>query len=292
MIRLTLRFAAAGTLAAWLFAGSLLAQDAPEPDQAAEEEGSAVDEFTTVESPTPSQVHVMNNLLRDIAEVQDRIDDYYEYLKANDCGNFYGGEDVYCDFYQVDENNLTLIPMEATVETYYGQRQRYVYNELARIQWTDDGKIDQFLFEQRRGWVGQGHVLLKKLSGTSIADADFGPRPLETDVPQQGMVAPLESDPLNLVVNELLSSGKGMFINFRFAGENKKVRDHYEDIEYQGRIVNIQVIYVRTPEQKINILREYLRLLRLLERRIDWNVRSEQQRRQNEIERVLRRDYS
>jgi len=285
MIRWTQAFALVGALCLALVAGGVRAQT-PEP---ATDEDSAIDEFIRVESPTPSQIHVMNNLIRDISLVQDRIDDYYEYLKSNECGNFYGGEDIYCDFYQVSENNLTMIPLEAAVETYYGQRQRYVYNEMARIQWTPDGKVEQFLFEQRRGWVGQGHVLLKKLSGTSIADADFGTRPVDTELPENP--EPLQTDPLNLVVNELLSSGKGMFINFRFAQEQERVRDHYEDIEYHGRTVNIQVIYVRTPEQKINLLREYLRLLRLLERRIDWNVRSEQQRRQNEIERVLRRNY-
>ena len=50
----------------------------------------------------------------------------------------------------------------------------------------------------------------------------------------------------------------------------------------------MEVVYVRDPAQKIQIMKEYLRLLRLLERRLDWNVRASQRRRAAEIERMLR----
>lgn len=243
----------------------------------------AVDEFTRVREPNPEQKQVIATLTREIAAVQRDIERFYETLKERECGTFYGGENIYCEYYKIDQNGVSLVPLTSQVETYYGQRQRYVYNEQVSIKWNGP-KIVGFDFSMRRGYIGKGQVLLKSLAGNSIITG-------EPAAGGQAQTTAAEA-PLNLVVNELLSSGKGLYVNFRFPDQQMQdVRDRYEDIEVDGQKRNIQVIFIRDPDQKIRVMREYLRLLRLLERRLDWNVRAETARRASEVQRILQTDF-
>ncbi len=236
---------------------------------------AATPEFSGVRKPDPDQLRVMKTLNRQIAIEQKEIAAYHEDLQERECTATHGGEQIFCSYYQIDENGESLIPLNAVIETYYGQRQRFVRNELARVRWENEKPVF-FQFEVRRGAIGKGAVLIKRIWGNTIAEQAEAD---ENEVTTQA--------PLDLVVNELLSSGKGDFVNFRFPTE-EVVRDSVQEVEIDGKKTEIQVIYVRDPAQKINIMKEYLRMLRLLNRRLDWTVRSKNARQAADIERMLR----
>src|SRR6185295_1318303 len=119
--------------------------------------------------------------------------------------------------------------------------------------------------------------------------------PMPATGPSASTAAP-QNLPINLVVNELLDSGKGAFVNFRLP-ETADVRDkkeaNQETIEIDGIKRKTDVIYVRAHAEKMRLLREYVNMLKLTWRRIDWEVRSENARNEMEMQRVLRRqgDY-
>lgn len=235
----------------------------------------ALEEFTRVRPPNPEQLKVMAGLAREIAETQRKLELFRVELENKSCGTFYGGENIYCEYYTIDQQTQrSIVPLTAQQETIYGQRQRYILNEQAIIQWNGP-KIVSFTFESRRGFLGKGQVLWKRLSGNSI-----------TDLPEDAA----DDAPLNLVVDEILTSGQGKYVNFRFP-DQPDVRDTTEEIEVNGQKKPIEVVYVRDPATKIRMMREYLRQLKLLEHRLDWNIRSEAARRAAEVERYLRSNY-
>ncbi|MEQ9366273.1 MAG: hypothetical protein RIF32_18685 [Leptospirales bacterium] len=244
-----------------LVAGLLLAGSGPQ----------AAPEFNTVKTPTTEQVATMELLNSQISKVQDDLGRFFEDLRDHSCEDDAGGEKIFCNFYKIQENGVSVIPLTATVETFYGQRQRFILNEAATVRW-QEGKPVSFRFDTRRGALGKGAVLIKRLSGNSIVDSKL----------EESAKAPL-----NLVVNELLSSGKGQFVNFRFPSE-EEVRDRKEEIDVDGRKQEINVVFVRDPNQKIRIMRAYLEKLKLLEHRLDWMARSKDARKAATIERLLR----
>ncbi|MBX7059329.1 MAG: hypothetical protein K1X75_14795 [Leptospirales bacterium] len=232
----------------------------------------ALEEFTRVREPNAEQKVTIEVLTREIMEVQKLLNGYRTELENKSCGTLYGGENIICAYYRIDASTQrSIVPLTAQQETIYGQRQRYVYNEQAIMQWQGND-IKNYVFESRRGFIGKGQVLWRRLSGNSIVNAGAA----ET--------------PLNLEVNEILASGRGLMVNFRFPNA-PDVRDGKEQVEIDGQRREIDVIYVRDPETKINMMREYLRQLRLLERRLDWNIRAEAARREAEVGRLLRSDY-
>ena len=231
----------------------------------------AAPEFNQVQEPTPEQLQTMEMLTGQISEVQDDLGRFFEDLRDHTCEDGDTGQKIFCGYYKIQDNGVSVVPITATVETFYGQRQRFVLNEEATIRWENEKPVS-FRFDTRRGAIGKGAVLIKRLSGNSIAE------PAAANAAQP---------PLNLIVNELLSSGKGQFVNFRFPTE-KEVRDRKEEIDIDGRKSEIDVVFVRDPNQKIRIMREYLESLKLLERRLDWKARSEEARKAADIERLLR----
>ena len=245
---------------ALILAGLVLAVSGPQ----------AAPEFNQVKAPTAEQLETMALLNRQIAEVQGDLARFFEDLRDVTCEDNGGGEKIFCNFYKIQADGVSLIPITATIETFYGQRERYVLNEVASVKWEGEKPVS-FRFDTRRGTIGAGAVLLKQLSGNSIAGAAAG----SPDVP------------LNLVVNELLSTGKGQFVNFRFPSE-ETLRDRKEEIEIDGVKQEIDVVFVRDPNQQIRIMREYLAKLKLLNRRLDWMARSKEARKAAEIERLLR----
>ncbi|MCR9142674.1 MAG: hypothetical protein NXI24_10520 [bacterium] len=244
-----------------LVAGSLLAISASE----------AAPEFNKVKEPTREQIATMELLNTQIATVQTDLGRFFEDLRDHSCEDDAGGEKIFCEFYKIQDNGVSLIPLTATVETFYGQRQRYILNEAATVSW-QEGKPVSFRFDIRRGAIGKGAVLMKRLSGNTIAGT---------------ATADSAKAPLNLVVNELLSSGKGQFVNFRFPTEEAE-RDRKEEIDIDGRKKEIDVVFVRDPNQKIRIMRTYLKKLKLLEHRLDWMARAKDARKAADIERLLR----
>ncbi len=165
--------------------------------------------------------------------------------------------------------------IQSEVQTYYGQRDRYVYTEKVRLEWADGGQdgpvIKNMVITQRRGRIGRSYVLRRQLT------ADVLP-PVKS-----------ENDPLpvNLIVNELLDSGKGMFVNFRMPKDGQS-RDGKETITVDGQKKEISVIYMRSHAEKMRVLREYRNVLKLTWRRIDWEVRSQKARNAAELDRILR----
>ncbi len=214
-------------------------------------------EFNAVEMPDEVETRVIKDLQRQIARVQADISRYHKEMK---------------DHNLIDPvKQISRIPMLAEVQTEYGVRGRNVFNEQGLIEWNQD-KIVSFTFEQRSGKVNQGYVARKQLKGQTITDPE-----------KMGV----NESPLNLVVVELLDSGRGQSVNFRFPTSAEAV-DVKEEIEFDGVKREMMVVFVRNVDQRIAILREYLSLLRLLERRIDWVIRAEEQRKALEIERILR----
>lgn len=240
----------------------------------------AIDGLTRVPEPTPEEQAAYKDVINHIADIQKDIAAYYtdlgekgRILRTRDAsGKEVGGP--YSEFEITSE-----------VQTYYGQRDRYVYTERIHIDWnvqpgTQAGSVvasvKSVVLTQRRGRVGHGYVLKRRIA------ADILPK-VESEN---------DALPVNLIVNELLDSGKGLLVNFRFP-ESKDVRDktgeNAEVIEVDGQKKKIDLIYVRSHAEKMRMLREYRDALKLTWRRVDWEVRSEKARNARELERILRR---
>lgn len=213
------------------------------------------DEFTTIKQPNKEQLEQIKFLEERIAETVKSIEKYHTDMKETNR--------IYKD--------SSKVPITSEIQTYYGQRDRYKLDEAATIAWTGD-KISVLAFEQRRGMLGRGYVVRKRFKVTGFTVGD--------EKGKGGTV-------VDLLVEELLESGRGLYVNFRFAGD-QPVRDHEEEIEVDGKKRTYNVVYVRETEQKINILREYLRMVELTWRRVDWVVRVENSRKAAEIARILR----
>lgn len=164
--------------------------------------------------------------------------------------------------------------IQAETQTYYGQRDRYIYTEKVRLEWAEGGQaptIKTMVVTQRRGRIGHSYVLRRQLT------ADVLP-PVKTEK---------EPLPINLIVNELLDSGKGLFVDFRMP-KDEKSRDGDETITIDGQKKEIKVIYMRSHAEKMRVLREYRNILKLTWRRLDWEIRSQKARNANELDRILR----
>lgn len=215
------------------------------------------DEFTSVRLPDDCQKLVIKDLHHQIAQVQEDIAKYYREMKDRNLIN--------------PDTQTSFIPLTSEEQTEWGVRGRFIHTESGIINWNGD-KIVSFKFDQRSGKIGQGYVAKKSLSGSTITSPD---------------TIDVNEAPMNLFVNELLDSGRGLFVNFRFP-DSIAVRDHEEQMNIEGITRPVQIVYVRDSDQRIEILRDYLRLLKLLERRIDWVIRSDSARKGFEIERIMR----
>ncbi len=219
---------------------------------------NAVEEFTKVKTATAEQEFTIKRLYGEIAEVQTDINVYYKDLEER--GKIY--------------EKQTVIPLTSVVQVQYGERNRNVFNEHVMIKWEGD-KAVSYIFSQRQAQLGTGQVIKKRLSASSIAGEEI------KDDKTLGARA------MNLFVNELLTSGKGLTINFRFPTD-EDIRDREEEIDIDGRKIRVAVVFVRQPNEKIRILREFHRLLKLTLRRIDWMVRVEEERKAADIQRLLK----
>ena len=256
----------------------------------------ALSEFTAVQQPTIEQQCVLMGIEREISEVQKEIQLYYKDLSDNPCAIEEGGDprSLNCKYYKIDKknNNISIIPLTTVVQSYYGLRTKYILAEQVYIKWAGE-KIQSFRFMQRRSIIGSGSVI-KTLSGDSAIvpgmGVNKGEKAYSLDVSECMKMKPEErkpvGKPLNLFVKEVFHSGTGSKINFRFP-TTKVVRDKNEEMMIDGKKVKVQVVYVRNFNQRISISREYLRLLKLTLRRIDWNSRAAAFRKASEIQRIL-----
>lgn len=240
----------------------------------------AINEFTVTPKPSKEEEAAYNDLVRQIAVIQKDIEAYFIDLTER--------QRVVQD---KDANGKPVGPsysefeITSEVQTYYGQRDRYVYTERVRLEWdikpgaqagSASATIKGFNVSQRRGRVGQSYVLKRRITADVLPPTANGKDPL----------------PLNLIVNELLDSGKGLFLNFRFP-DAEVVRDKDEEIVIDGQKKQIHVIYVRSHSEKMRLLREYRDVLKLTWRRVDWEIRSARARNEMEMQRILRKqvDY-
>lgn len=240
-----------------------------------------VDQYIIVRPFSEGQKIQYNNHVQEIARMQRRIESYYDYLerrKNNDCLMFHGGERIYCHYYSIDQNNYTYVPLFASQETVYGRRQRYMYNELAYFKWGADKKIEAFYFETRRGYLGTTRSMSRLIYGNSISDFN-------------GAAVDEKRPPMNLVVNEVLPTGKGRFARYSFPTEAKVFDKPAEEMDIAGRKMNLKTIYLREPEDRLRVVRKYVKLLKRVEMRLQWNVHSGNVRRSAEVERILRDSF-
>ncbi len=278
----------------------------------------STDEFSRVKNPNDRQQCVLLGLEREIAAVQADIQTYYRDLLDDPCSVAEGGDPtaLSCKMFRIDKKTgWTIVPLTSDRQSYYGRRTRFYFTQNAYVRWTNDGKVQNFLFEQKRTKLGTGYTIIKTLG----ADASIIPgigvkredKKISIDVDECLKMKPEDRDsgtkPLNLFVKEVLSSGQGGTFTFRFptdkdgrvVQEDKEVdgklvkvpvryvRDKTEEITVDGGKKKVRIVYVRDPAQRISITREYLRLLKLTLRRIDWNARGAAQRKAREIERIL-----
>lgn len=55
--------------------------------------------------------------------------------------------------------------------------------------------------------------------------------------------------------------------------------------------MRLKTIFLREPEDRLKVVRKYVKLLKRLEMRLQWNVHSGNVRRSAELERILRDSY-
>lgn len=238
-------------------------------------EETEVDQYIRVRPFSEGQLVRYQSMIKQIGVIQKKIESYYDYLVNNsksDCTLFHGGEKIYCDFYKIQKNGMTYIPLNARKETIYGQKQRYVYNELAYFKW-ENKKISKFFFETRRGYVGTTRVLSRLFYGNTIAG--------------DNAQADQKKPPMGLIINEVLPTGKGTFAQFAFATEDKVYDKHKEKLEINGKEMVLDTIYLRDSAERLNIVTKYLALLKQLESRLHWNVHASNFRKESQLQRVL-----
>ena len=213
--------------------------------------------------------------------------DQFRVVAAGDCAHaalvqYHGGEMIYCEYYHLNtETRRTYIPLVETREVNYGQRERHFLSEIGFIEWENE-QPKSFVFVQRRALLGTSEILNKIVSGNMIAGHD------QAEVGTNGNV-------VNLQVNELLAQGQGALVEFRLppgnlspdASGNRHVRDESEERLIGGVPRSVEIVYLRDPNRRIEIMREYVRLLILMERRLSWHITIRELRKTRDIERVL-----
>ena len=213
----------------------------------------AISEFTTVKQPNEEEKIVIEGLQQDITATEADITTYYTDMKERG---------------RISADGMTELPLNVQVLGSYGRREKYLFNESASIKWNGE-KIESFAFDLRKGEIGTVNVLKKRITYRA----------------NQGQ------NTVNMIVIEYLSSGQGQKVSFRFpTATETDVRDRVEEVELNGIKHQMQVIFIRDVPTRITMLRENLRLLKLLKRRLDWTIRSENARNEREVERLLKID--
>ncbi len=273
--------------------------------------GADANEFWEIRDPSPEQQCVLLGIEREIGAAQKAIQAYYKDLLDDPCSGAEGGDPtlIDCRFYHINKREVSIIPLTSERETTYGRRERWFIAEHGAIQWQKE-KIASFRLTTRRSLIGHGNSSVKTIAAAAkVPEADPGSLDVEDclKLPPEQRVTP--DMPLDLIVREVFSSGRGGTYTFRFPTkqnmeirkesrliEGKRaevdiayVRDTQEKMEIDGATELVNVIYVREFGQRIEIAREYLRLLKLMLRRVDWNTRAANARRVAEIQRVMTR---
>ncbi len=212
----------------------------------------SVSEFSRTVKPSEEERAIIESIKKEIYEEKMIIQKYYIDLKEKN---------------RIEENQESQVPMKAEKHIFYGEKKRYLYNELGVIRWNGD-QIASVRFQQRRGEMRSGNILKKYIS------FDFPASPSSMNI--------------NLIVVEHLTSGQGDRINFRFPPEGAEdIRDRMEEVTVNGISMPMMVVYIRNVKTRIDMLRESLDLMKLMRRRVDWMVRSDATRKSNRVQQLL-----
>ena len=274
--------------------------------------GADANEFWEVGEPSVEQQCVLLGLEREIGSAQKHIQAYYRDLLDDPCSGAEGGDPrlIDCRFYHINpKTQSSMIPLTSEKESTYGRRERWFISELGAIQWQKE-RIGSFRFVTRRSLIGHGNAMIKTIAATArIPETDPGSLDVDDCMRLPADQRKMPDISLDLIVKEIFSSGRGGTFTFRFPTkqnmeirkesrliEGKRVtvdiayvRDTQEKMVVDGAEELVNVIYVREFGQRIEIAREYLRLLKLMLRRVDWNTRAGNFRRIAEIQRVMTR---
>lgn len=216
--------------------------------------GSAQESINKVEDPTEIQQKVIDSIFRDISEEQQFIQRHFKDLQ---------------DLQMIDEQGQTVILLSTKIRNEVGTRERHLINERAVIQWKNEN-IQEITFHQRKGLIGGGNVLKRELK--------YHVMPREADTAMT---------PIDFVVSEFINTTNGDSVNFRYPSGSGEVRDHKEVIQVRGVKKEMMVIYIRDVQSRIEILRENVRMLKHLRRRIEWLIAYEAKNRKNNIRKYL-----
>lgn len=212
--------------------------------QAFQEEGG-------YEAPDDFQKEQLRYLERNISEVSRKIETYYKFL--NRVG--IAGDDV-----------RSRIPLEATMRTEWGIRERRVYSGTMHVEW-NGGRIVSVMFNERKAVRGSGNLLRKTWYIREIGKRENR----QNAEGQQEEVVVYDGISVNVVIGEKAGSLYTRYYNYRFY-TGRDLRDNDRDValpEYAAQ-KDSPVLMVRSANQRIKMLREYLSALRLLERRVNY----------------------
>lgn len=271
----------------------------------------AASEFTKIKTPSAMDQCVLLGLEREVADVQGDIQDYYKELLDDPCKVEEGGDprNIDCNLYRiVTPQEESPIPLMAEQESFWGRRTKYFNTQHAFIQWEKD-KIASFRFVKKQ--LELGTVNLTK--STYIGKASIVPKTepafmLEECLNADPASRKSVSAPLDILIEEQFGGGRSKAYTMRFPSETDiemeptvvvqggqktivqvpHVRDKTEEMDIDGKKMNVRILFIRDINERTAIVREYLRLLKLTFRRIDWNSRGADVRRAHEAERILK----
>lgn len=198
-----------------------------------------VTDNTAIEKPTVDQQHQIDTLFSQIQEVEQSITSFYPDLK---------------ELNMIDEHDYTVLDLKNIVKPTYGTTERNLYTEYAIIKW--QGKeISKIIFKQRKSLLGSDKTIRRIIT--------YNVMPEGTDTLQS---------PINVIAQEFISDLLGGYTNYRYPSTTGRVRDHRDEMVIEGQKREVPVVYIRDVDSRVSILREHLRLLRVMELRIRYYV--------------------
>ena len=199
---------------------------------------------------------MIQNLENQIRGSIQSLEKYHESLKV---------------FGRIDSVNQTSIAMTSMVETPIAGRDQFIYTENAVVLWKD-AKIANVAFNIVKGRAGGDFTQKKRYSL------------LEEEPHKEGGNY---SGTINLLLNmrEKTENGNWESSEFRFSDIPKL--QSKEMSTYNGVPMKFLVVYVDNLDSKIEMLREYLGLLRLLELRTHKAITDAEKKQKKQMENIL-----
>jgi len=172
---------------------------------------------------------------------------------------------------RINAQGQTHIDLTAEIQSEPPSRVQYIYTEKAFIQWQGE-KIQNILFDTRKG-RSSGSYILKR----SLGMAESG----------QHKSDGMPGSQLNLVYNirESFETGKKEYSEYRFS--DKYELPVNERLSSDGIMTDFTIYKVADEDRKIDIIREFIRMLRVLELRVARTVSTENDKRRTKMETLI-----